>query len=149
MAPLKIRPPAFLLISIILAVILNFSLPVAILLTSPWRLLGILLLVLGLAINLQADHAFHVAHTSVDPQGAASALVTYGPYRLSRNPMYLGFVLLLVGVSVVLGSLSPFLCVLAFGALMNRVIVPAEEQKLAAAFGPDWTSYERNVRRWL
>lgn len=149
MRPLNTNPPTFLLAALVLAVALNFAVPILNLVPAPWRLLGALPLILGVVVNFQADQAFHTAETAVDPSKDPSALVTFGPYRLTRNPMYFGFVLILLGVALLLGSLSPYLAVLAFGLLMNTTFIPIEEQKLAAAFGSQWAAYQRRVRRWL
>lgn len=116
MKSFKIKPPTYLLIAIFLIVILRFTLPIMTLIPLPWTLLGVIPLILGIVINLSADQAFHEANTAVCPFDASSALVTYGPYRFTRNPMYLGFILVLLGVSILAGSLTPFVIVLAFRA---------------------------------
>jgi len=145
----QIKPPTYLLIAILLVIALNFLLPIMILIPSPWTLIGLLPLVAGLAIDLRADRAFHLVGTAVCPFEAASALVTDGPYRWTRNPMYLGFVLVLIGVSVLLGSLTPFVIVAAFAVLLDLRFVRMEEQELAATFGIQWDLYKQRTRRWL
>jgi protein-S-isoprenylcysteine O-methyltransferase Ste14 len=99
-------------------------------------------------LNLVADRAFHRANTTVKPFEESSALITSGVFRISRNPMYLGFVLLLIGIAVLLGSLSPCAVVLVFAILMNRVYVTVEEQMLAEKFGLQWEEYKQSTRRW-
>lgn len=145
----KIKPPTYLLIAIILIVILHLLWPITTLIPSPWTLLGILPIVLGIVIDVNAEQTFHEANTAVCPFDASSALVTYGPYRLMRNPMYLGFTLVLFGVSVLAGSLTPYVIVLAFALLMDRMFIQMEEQKLAVAFGMKWEEYKSQRRRWL
>ncbi|HUH98805.1 MAG TPA: isoprenylcysteine carboxylmethyltransferase family protein [Anaerolineales bacterium] len=144
-----IKPPTYLLIGIFLVVILHFVFPVMTLVPSPWTLLGIIPLVWGLVVNLRADQIFHEAATPVCPYEASSALVTSGPYRFTRNPMYLGFTSVLLGVSILAGSLTPFLIAIAFALLMDRMFIRMEEPKLAAAFGAQWEEYKRGTRRWL
>ncbi|HVN16881.1 MAG TPA: isoprenylcysteine carboxylmethyltransferase family protein, partial [Anaerolineales bacterium] len=96
-----------------------------------------------------ADKTFHQADTPVCPFEASSVLVTYGLYRFTRNPMYLGFVLILFGAFILLGSLTPFVIALAFVFLMDRMFIRMEEQKLAATFGAQWEEYKSRTRRWL
>lgn len=114
-----------------------------------WNLLGLLPLALEIIINMNADHIFQQANTPVCPFELSSTLVKNGPDRLSRNPMYLGFVLALFGVAMLLRSLTPYLVVIAFGLLMDRMFIRMEEQNLVARFGTEWTEYKRRTRRWL
>lgn len=145
----KIKPPTYLLSAILVAIALHFTVPVLTLIPLPWTLLGVIPIVAGIVINLSADRVFHRAETAVCPFDMPSALVTYGPYRFTRNPMYLGFVLILTGITVLLGSLTPFLVVLAFWLLLDRLFISLEEQKLAAKFVERWDMYKSRTRRWL
>lgn len=145
----KIKPPAYLLIAVILTVVLHFAFPIMTVIPAPWTLLGIIPVVVGIVINFNADQIFHKADTAVCPFESSSTLVTYGPYRFTRNPMYLGFVLVLIGVSIVMGSLTPYLMAIAFAVLMDRKFIQMEEQKLAVQFGVEWKTYKSHTRRWL
>ena len=144
-----IKPPTYLLIAIIVMIVFHFVLPVLFLIPAPWTLLGLIPLILGILINIGADQVFHRVNTPVSPFEASSVLVTCGPYRFSRNPMYLGFLLILLGSSILLGSLTPFAVVPGFGLLMDRTFVRMEEGKMAATFGAAWTGYKSQTRRWL
>lgn len=144
-----IKPPTFLLIALIVMIVFHFVLPVLLLIPIPWTLLGLIPLVLGIIINLRADQIFHQVNTPVSPFESSSVLVTCGPYRFSRNPMYLGFLLILFGISVLLGSLMPFVVAMAFGLLIDRMFVQMEEAKMAAVFGAVWEGYKSQTRRWL
>ncbi len=139
----------YLLIVIIVAIVLDFVLPVTTVIPSPWTLLGLIPLIAGILINLNADGAFRRAKTAVCPFEASSVLVQDGPYRFSRNPMYLGFVLMLLGASILMGSLTPFLTVLVFAVLIDRMFINMEEQKLSHAFGSAWEKYKSHTRRWV
>jgi len=145
----KIKPPTYLLIAIILIVVLQFTLPVLMLIPSPWVLLGVIPVVIGVVVNLNADQLFHKVRTAVCPFESSSALVTSGPYRFTRNPMYLGFTLVLLGVSILAGSLTPFVIVLAFAILMDRMFIQMEEKKLTLLFGAQYEEYKSHTRRWL
>ena len=80
---------------------------------------------------------------------AASAIVTVGIYRFTRNPMYLGFLLLLIAWAVFLGNIVSALMPLLFIAYMNRFQIAPEERALHARFGVPYETYLRSVRRWL
>lgn len=140
-------PPTYLFISILIMVVLHFLFPVFKIILLPWSLLGILPLLFGLLINLIADRAFKRHSTTVKPFEKSTALITGGVFRLSRNPMYLGFVLILLGVAIFLGSLTPYIVVLGFVILMDVVFIRTEEQMLQSTFGEDWMQYKNKVRR--
>ena len=145
----KLMPTMWLLIAIVIEVILHLVLPITKSIPRFWNLLGVVPLALGVGINLLADRAFREANTTVKPFEKSAALLTDGVFLLSRNPMYLGFVLVLIGIAVLLRSLTPYLVVIGFAVLMQRVYIIAEESKLASEFGAQWESYRRRTRRWL
>jgi protein-S-isoprenylcysteine O-methyltransferase Ste14 len=103
----------------------------------------------GIALNLIADDAFRKAKTIVKPFEESTALVTSGVFRISRHPMYLGFVLSLIGIAVLLGSLSPFFVIPVFAVLMDRVFIQVEERMLEATFGQAWLGYKAKAGRWI
>jgi protein-S-isoprenylcysteine O-methyltransferase Ste14 len=123
--------------------------PLARLLSFPLTLVGLLPIVAGIALNISADRALKAFGTTVRPFEPSSALVTTGVFGLSRNPMYLGMVLLLLGVALLLGTLTPFVIVAVFAALLDVRFIRAEERMLAETFGEDWRAYRNRVRRWL
>ena len=145
----KPLPPSYFLGAILLAVILHFLLPVRQVLTFPWRLLGLAPLVIGLVLNLLADQAFKKHDTTVKPFEESSTLVTDGVFKITRNPMYLGMTLILFGVAMLLGSAAPFAVVLLLAALLDRVFIAPEEQKLEDTFGEQFRQYRRRARRWI
>jgi len=114
-------------------------------------LAALLLAAAGVLVVAAGVTAFRRARTTVDPRDPArsSELVATGIYRASRNPMYLGMLLLLAAWSVFLGSAPALLALPAFVAWMNRFQIAPEERALRARFGDRFTSYERRVRRWL
>ncbi|MDY0019710.1 MAG: isoprenylcysteine carboxylmethyltransferase family protein [Anaerolineae bacterium] len=144
-----IMPTLWLLIVLFLMLILHFALPLRTLVALPWSLSGLLPLALGIAINLIADGAFHQAHTTVKPFRESSALITEGVFAFTRNPMYLGFIAVLTGAALLLGTITPWLVILPFAVLMDRGYIAVEEQMLADKFGPAWDAYRSRVRRWL
>jgi protein-S-isoprenylcysteine O-methyltransferase Ste14 len=145
----KIMPTTWLLVSILVMIALHFLFPIAIIIPPLWNLVGIIPLALGVYINLIADRAFHRASTTVKPFEEPAVLITDGVFRFSRNPMYLGFLLVLIGIALLLRSLSPYGVILAFGILLDRMYIRVEEQNLADKFGQGWLAYKRSTRRWL
>jgi protein-S-isoprenylcysteine O-methyltransferase Ste14 len=113
--------------------------------------LALVLAVAGFAFAIAGVVAFRRAGTTVNPTtpGAASAMVTSGVYRVSRNPMYLGFLLLLGAWAVRLSHAVAFALLPAFVLTMNRLQIRPEERALAERFGPQAAAYFRSVRRWL
>jgi len=142
-------PPMLLLLAIISMVLLGLLLPGVRLVASAWRFLALPPLAAGIALNLLADRAFKVVKTTVKPLLPSTSLVTDGVFCLTRNPMYLGFVLLLIALWLVLGSLTPGIAVVLFALLIGRYFVRPEEEKLAATFGDAYRSYRAKVRRWI
>ena len=145
----KILPPTYLLIAMIAMLVLHFLFPVAWIVPPVWNLLGLVFLVAGVSMNLIADKAFHQAGTTVKPFEESSTLVTDGVFKISRNPIYLGFVLILTGTSMLLRSLSPFLIIFAYAFLVDRKFIRVEEGMLAKKFGSSWEQYKSRTRRWF
>jgi protein-S-isoprenylcysteine O-methyltransferase Ste14 len=115
------------------------------------RLAAPALVLLGGAIGLAGTRSFRMARTTVNPlqPDRASALVTTGIYRYTRNPMYVAVALALLGWSVYLGHALAPLGAVAFVAWMDRRQIPAEERALRGLFGAGFERYCSEVRRWL
>ncbi|MDY7009357.1 MAG: isoprenylcysteine carboxylmethyltransferase family protein [Planctomycetota bacterium] len=110
----KILPPTWLVASILIMLALHFLLPLRKVIPSPYRYLGILPMIIGILLNVWSDQLFKKNKTTVKPFEQSSRLITQGPYRFSRHPMYLGMVLILAGLAVLLGTASPTLVVPVF-----------------------------------
>jgi protein-S-isoprenylcysteine O-methyltransferase Ste14 len=108
------------------------------------------LIVLGVALNLWTDRLFKQEGVDVLPTSPSDrTLITSGPFGLTRNPMYLGMVAILIGVASAPGTALPFCCAAAFFALVNATYIPFEERKLAAQFPDAFAAYAQRTRRWL
>lgn len=105
----------------------------------------------GVAFDLAGMLSFRKAKTTINPltPQRSSAVVTHGVYRFTRNPMYVGLVLILLGLAVYLASPWALLGPLAFGAFITRFQIQPEERALTARFGTAYTDYCARVRRWL
>jgi protein-S-isoprenylcysteine O-methyltransferase Ste14 len=147
--PIRVYPPVYLLAAIIGMVALHHFLPGPTVLPSPWRWLGWVPFVGGLVLGGAAVRLFRKHQTTIKPGEASTHLLTVGPYRFTRNPIYLGMIFLLVGVAAMLGSLTPWLLVPVFIWLINRNIIPVEEAIMAEGFGTQYQQYRTRVRRWL
>ena len=145
----KVYPPTWLLLAIILIVLMRFLVPGACLLRWPLHLLGLPLAIGGLAIACWASWLFQRAETGIRPDHQPSVLVATGPYRFSRNPMYLGFVALLLGLAVGLGNVLSFVVVAAYAVLMDRCFIRPEETQMQRAFRQGYAVYKARVRRWI
>ncbi len=112
---------------------------------------GLLLVVVGSMITFSGVWSFRAASTTVDPlqPEKASTLVTTGIYKLTRNPMYLGMLLVLLGWFVYLGSLLNLILVGLFIWFINRFQIMPEESALQARFAEEYTSYCKATRRWI
>ena len=142
-------PTTHLLVAILLCVGLHCLAPIVYIVPSPWNLIGLIPLFLGVWINLSADRAFKKAGTTVKPFEESNALTQDGAFRWSRNPMYLGFAAILLGISVLLRSLSPYLAVVVFVVLIDLMFIRVEEQMLEEQFGDEWKRYRSRVRKWI
>jgi len=145
----RILPTTYLLIALIVMVLFHFIFPIIKLIPCPWNLLGLIPMVIGILINFIADGTLHKAVTTVKPYQESSALVTDSLEGISRHPMYLGFVLLLSGVAILLGSLSPWVIIPIFSFLMEVIFIRVEEKMLDEKFGVTYLEYKKKVRRWI
>lgn len=142
-------PPVYLLAALLLMALLHQVLPLARILFAPYRYAGIVIMALALALILWAALLFHRARTGIVPFSPATSLVLGGPYRFTRNPMYLGMAGILLGAAILMGSLSPFAVIPAFMALIAERFIAPEEAMLERAFGRGYLDYKAKVRRWL
>ena len=145
----KVMPPTWMLIAIIIMLISNFIFPVVQVVPPLWNLIGLVLLASVILLNLITDNAFKRVGTTVKPYQESSSLVTSGVFQISRNPMYLGMVLTLLGIAVLLRSLTPLFVIIPFAILIDRTYIRVEEQMLAEKFGAKWQAYKIKTRRWL
>lgn len=107
--------------------------------------------VIGLtsALALWAVRAMRAVGTSPNPARSTTALTFTGPYRFTRNPMYLAFILMSAGVAAVANALWPLLCVPIIALVIQRMAIRPEERYLAAKFGPEYLAFKASVPRWL
>ena len=142
-------PPAYFFLAILAMLLLHRFIPVAHLVPAPSNDAGLGLIALGLALVAWAVLLFRRHGTSTTPGTKPAALVTGGPFGFTRNPMYLGLLLGLIGLALWLGSLTPWLAIPFFWMVINFAIIPLEEKIVESAFGDEYRAYRERVRRWL
>ena len=144
-----VLPPVYFLAALILMALMHYQLPGAQIIGEPFRYLGAVLVAAGLVWVSWAALLFRRAGTAIRPYQPSTALVIVGPYRVTRNPMYLAMVVILLGTGILLGSAVPFIVVPAFAVLIERLFIRMEESVLETAFGQAYREYQAKVRRWL
>lgn len=145
----KTRPPVYVLAALVAMLLAHRLVPIARIIAFPWNLLGVVPLFIGAALVLHALRLFRRNKTTAEPFGESLALVTSGPFRVTRNPMYIGVFLMLSGISCLFGTLAPWLVVLSLGVVFDVVFVRQEEKRLEMMFGDDYRRYKVQVRRWI
>jgi len=116
---------------------------------SAIAILGWILLALGVILAASGVVTFRRAKTAINPHGSASQLVTHGPYRFTRNPMYTGLTLQYLGGAALLDSWWPIIVLPIVLFVLVRTVISREETYLNDAFGADYGAYTTRVRRWL
>lgn len=111
--------------------------------------LGGILVLLGLASAISAAGLFRKADTGIVPFSEATALVTSGAFRFSRNPMYLGMVFVLLGTALIVGTGAGLLVAPVFMLIIQYRFILDEERMMHDVFGEEFEDYRRRVRRWL
>ena len=113
------------------------------------HVLGLLIVAGGTGICFYAAALFQAHATTKNPKGEATTFVVEMPYTFTRNPMYLGLTLILFGFAVFFGSIAMLLAPIAFVVIIDRMVIPLEEQNMERLFGPSYMDYTTRVRRWL
>jgi protein-S-isoprenylcysteine O-methyltransferase Ste14 len=113
-----------------------------------WILGGVLILA-GVALLFSFERAFQRKKTAANPWRPTTAIATEGPYRLTRNPAYLGMALVYVGIALCSGALWVLLPLPIVLAIIDRGVIAREERYLERKFGQEYLDYKRRVRRWL
>ncbi len=151
MLQLKIPPPIYAISIALIMWLLSRYFPVTQLITSPWNNLGIALMVLAGLSDFSSLYLFFKKRTTPNPMKPefTTGLVTNGLYKFSRNPMYLGLLIILFGFAAYLGNLTPFLVLPAFYIVITEMQIKPEERMLEAKFGEEYLDYKNKVRRWL
>jgi len=153
--PLR-RPAMVLVPPPLLGIVLGFAgwgISYPLIAPAPWLMvwpLGLALVVAGIGLAVIGVVTFVRAGTEVAPQSMSNRhLVVAGPYQFTRNPMYLGILIALLGVPLTNGMWLQYLAPLAFFLIINSIYIPFEETKMERGFGDEYRAYKQRVRRWI
>ena len=143
-------PPVMLALCMIGIITVNFfDVAVIVLLSGPVKFIGYGLISFGIFLSVWGARLFRQHDTNLRPYKDPDNIVTTGPFGFSRNPMYLGMLLVLIGLSVRYSTALSFIFPLAYFYVANSYYIPYEEGRMAKAFGDEFTRYKTKVRRWL
>jgi len=146
--PGSVRPPIIFLCAILLGIVLSRAWPLHF--VSPGvRLLGPIVTACSVLLFLLSYREFRRAGTSVQGSKGSTTIVRTCPYRFSRNPIYLAFILFVLGLSVWLNTLWLFVTLVPAVGIIAVVVIPREERFLERTFKDQYSSYKAQVRRWL
>ncbi len=146
----KIILPPILLLSCLIGMIgLHQYYETTPIITGALKNIGYLFIALGIALPVWGAQIFKRVETNIIPYKSPDKIVTEGPFRFSRNPMYLGMVLVLTGTTALLGILEGLYFVIFFFIVANWWYIPFEEMKMEKVFGDQFIDYKKRVRRWL
>ena len=147
----KIPPPVIMLLCAALAWVLARSAPGSVFVLPARTLIVALLVLAGISLAVAGIAAFRRANTTVDPRSPdqSTSIVRGGPFGFTRNPMYLGMVLMLLGVCAYLANPLALVAVVIFVAYITRFQIIPEERVLLEKFGEPFAQYMRSVRRWI
>jgi protein-S-isoprenylcysteine O-methyltransferase Ste14 len=151
-ADVAIKPPFLFLGALALGSLLSLVIPIGPRLASPngsALTVGLTFVALGFALAGFSARAFHRAGTEVVPGCSASALVTTGPYRFTRNPIYIGMTLVYFGLALVMTSIWVLLLLIPVLMILQQGVVMQEEAYLKRRFGAAYRKYQAHVPRWL
>lgn len=144
-----VHPPIVALMFIVIAYFLGRFIPLPFIPSMMWRNVGLLLTFIGFLLGIGAFIEFRRARTTLDPHGSAKQVVTSGIYRFTRNPIYLGFLLMVIGLPLNSGLIWGLMMAPLYIIVMTRLVIEREEFYLEKKFKDQYTSYKSRVRRWL
>lgn len=142
-------PPALYAGTLVLGLILHWLRPVSLLPPLPARLAGVLVLALSWWLARSAEAAMRRAGTNVRPDQPSTAIVTDGPFRFTRNPLYLATTGLYLGITLLVNTVWPLILLLPMLLVLHWGVVRREERYLEAKFGEPYRAYKARVRRWV
>ena len=146
--PGLLRPPLVLLAAIILGVVLNSIWPLRFI-PSAVVLAGPIILFAAVLLFVLSIREFRAAGTPVPGSERTTTIVRTGPYRFSRNPIYLAFVFVLLGLALWLNNLWLLVALATFASFISIMVIPREEEFLERNFQAQYSEYKATVRRWL
>ena len=151
-ADVAIKPPFLFLGALALCCLLSLVIPIGPRLASANGTAvatGLTFIAIGFVLAAFSARAFRLAGTDVVPGRPSTALVTYGPYKITRNPIYIGFILVYFGLAIVMTSVWVLVLLIPVFVILQRGVVVPEEDYLERRFGDAYRQYKARVPRWL
>lgn len=145
----NIHPPIVAMFYIIVALLLGRFVPALAGMNPLLKNVGLGLTFVGFLLGVGAFIEFRKMRTTLDPHGSSSALATGGIYRFTRNPIYLGFALMVIGFPLAYGALWGLVAAPFFMTTLSRLVIEKEEAYLEKKFKGEYTGYRSRVRRWV
>ena len=142
-------PPIIFIAAVVAGLALQYFYPWSLGFGPPRRVLGVAMIALGLGLDVWAIRTMRRAETNIFPNRAADKLVDYGPFAISRNPIYLGSTLVVLGIAGALDSGWFVLAAVACAGLNYMLAIRREETHMALTFGPAWERYAKRTPRWI
>src|SRR3989344_7566706 len=144
-----IPPPLLLLGAIAIAFLASTISPGLRITMDFFPIAGIVLMGTGVALFVWTVQFFKKHKTTLRPRGKPSTFITTGPYRISRNPIYLGFLLIATGTAMLFANVLAFVGPVIFFFFIQTLVIPFEEDTLTKVFGDSYHRYRKRIRRWL
>ncbi len=144
-----IRPPLVYLASLVIGALIQLAVPLPLLPRTRTVALGVSVVVVAIALFSYSVAKFRVARTPVPARKPTTVIVRTGPYRFSRNPIYLAFSLFQLGIAIWVNSVWLLATLVGAVALIHFIVIRREEQYLERRFGAEYLDYRASVRRWL
>lgn len=146
---ISIPPPLMFFSFFVLEILLDKYLPLKKIFYAPLTYFGVILVFLGIILGLSSVRLFLNMKTTLNPKASPSKLIDVGPFRYSRNPIYLSFITILSGVAIYLGSIASFLSPIFMFFALNSMIIPSEEKKLEKNFKKTYSDFKRKTAKWI
>lgn len=137
------------LICIVFMIAIKSIVVFKVIIPQPFNYVGIVPVVTGALMMMVVSKVFNQVNTEIHTFRQPKKLVTTGLFKISRNPIYLGFTIMLVGIWVLLGTLLPIIGCLVFIVIADLWYIPYEERTMEQIFGNEYLAYKTKVRRWL
>ena len=145
---MKIHPPLLAGALLLATLAFHFMLPEE--RNVGWeQVIGLIVVAIGVGVSSFAAAIFQGRETTRNPYGEPTAFVAQSPYTWTRNPMYLGLASALFGLAIFFGSITMLLAPAVFFAVIDRIVIPREEETMDRFFGQDYRNYTNRVRRWI
>ena len=144
-----IFPPFLFLLAIVFSIIIRYVLPTPFLPFSVALSFGIGLLIVAVIITKKAVTTFRLHKTTVNPSGATTTIVNTGIFQFSRNPMYVSFIIIFIGISIMFNLWYGIILLIPLLVIVQKGIIEREETYLTQKFGEEYLSYKRKVARWF